>query len=364
MNSSLRALVLLVACATAAAAQAANEHPLVIPLPEAAGFVSFQLVTTRAARDADAPTSLPDLQAALVPQALPGERNTIHRVLSDAAGNFVFGYDLTVEVIGPARKFKVCVRPLSPEFEQQLRARRRGDRAAQAPLGATTLPRAPDAQTLDDGDAFALDLLVNAQTGVRVTDLVKVAVEAPRPRHTAPRDFTVESVALALKDFRVTVNGEPTTGGGRGRTCTGALVWFYLPGRGRFIFSLTPRDGYDFQKIGLIEDSKLSFDFHGEHYEWVSSAPVTGQPGSWYVWVLHDPTYTPEVAAPAELDARGAAKYEDPSALKDVLNGRAPRTGPRVGYSVKNPRAEIDRQSPPRVRVGAADRMENLLPKR
>jgi hypothetical protein len=360
MNSSLRALILLLLCAGGGVAQERAQRQLVVPLAEAAGFVSFRLTTTQAAQT-DAPGDLGTLQAALNPQALLGERNTIHRVLLDAAGNLVFGYDLSVEPVAAAHQFKVYVKPLSPEFEQQLRARHTSARGPQTPNGAT-LPHAAAAQTLDDGDAFALDLLVNPQTGVRVTDMVRVARERAPLRQTPPRDFTLDRVELAVKDYRLTLNGTQIGGGRLTRGCTGALIWFYVPGRGRFIFSLVPRAGYDFQKVGLIEDNLISFDFHGEHYEWISSAPVVGNGGLWHVWLLHDPHYTPEVSAPEEsARQRGSAPQDDDSWLNDLLAGRAPRPQTQTGYTQKQPSAAV--KQPERVRIGAADRMENLLPK-
>ena len=365
MSSSLRALVLLFVCVSCAAAQETAQRQLVVPLPEAAGYVSFHLITTRAAAGTDAAANLPELQAALIPQALLGERNTIHRVLVDATGNFIFGYDLTVEPLASAHKFKVYVKPLSPEFEQQLRARRPATHAAPPALGATTLPRAADAQTLDDGDAFALDLLVNPQTGVRLTDVVKVASARAPLWQASPRDFSLDSVEMSVKDYRLTLNDKLIGGGRLARGCTGALVWFYVPGRGRFIFSLVPRAGYDFQKVGLIEDNSIRFDFRGEHYEWVSSAPVVGNGGVWYVWLLHDVSYTPEVSGRGAI-AAGAVKDEDASWLEDVLAGRRPapppRTQPTAGYAEGAARA-AQRGERERVRIGAADRMENLLPK-
>src|SRR2546423_3735248 len=301
MSSNLRALLLLLLCAAGAAAQETAQRQLVVPLTEATGFVSFRLTTTRAAERA-APANLPELQAALVPQALLGERNTIHRVLVDGSGNLVFGYDLTVEPLAATHQFKVYVKPLSAEFEQQLRARRTPARGTQTPVvNANTLPRAADAQTLDDGDAFALDLLVNAQTGVHVTDVVQVARERAPLWEASPRDFTLDNVELAVKDYRLTLDGTQIGGGRLARGCAGSLIWFYVPGRGRFIFSLVPRAGYDFQKAGLIEGNVIRFDHKGEHYEWISSAPVVGNGGVWHVWLLHDPAYTPEISSPMEI---------------------------------------------------------------
>jgi hypothetical protein len=368
MSNSLRAFILLLLCAGGLAAQESTARQLVVPLAEASGFVSFRLTTTEAAQPG-ATANLATLQTTLSPQALLGEHNTIHRVLFDAAGNFVFGYDLTVEPLVATHQFKVYVKPLSTEFAQQLRARRKLVSAAQPTLNGATLPRAAEAQTLDDGDAFALDLLINPQTDVRVTDVVKVTFERAPLRELKPRDFTLDSVQLAMQDYRLTLNGTQIGGGRLAHGCTGPLIWFYVPGRGRFIFSLVPRAGYDFQQVGLIEDNLIRFDFHGEHYEWISSAPVIGNGGVWNVWLLHDPHYTPEVSSPEEIarqmhPANSAAQDDDEHWLKDILAGRPPhpQTQPQTGYTPKQAKGAAPERTE-RVRIGAADRMENLLPK-
>ncbi len=362
MSSSLRTLSLLLLFASVGGAQQLAQRELVVPLPEA-GYVSFHLVTARGQQPI-VPAELAAVQAALFPRALLGERNTIHRVLVDAVGNFVFGYDLTVEPLKDARRFKVYVKPLDQEFEQQLRARARTGGATQSALNAATLPRSAEAQTLDDGDAFELDLLVNPQTGVRVMDVVKVAFDRAPLWEIQPRDFTADSVELAVRDFRLTLNDKLIGGGRPTRGCAGSLVWFYVPGRGRFIFSLVPRPGYDFQKTGMIVDNMIRFDFKGEHYEWLSSAPIVGSGGLWYVWLLHDPTYTPELSSSEEIarQARGGTAT-DADWLTDILAGKPPRQRTGKGFGENQGRAATANRAA-RVRVGAADRMENLLPKK
>jgi hypothetical protein len=51
-------------------------------------------------------------------------------------------------------------------------------------------------------------------------------------------------------------------------------LWFYVPERGRFIFSLVPREGYSFEKIGILEGNKIEFVINGERYEWVSGVEI------------------------------------------------------------------------------------------
>ena len=108
-----------------------------------------------------------------------------------------------------------------------------------------------------------------------------------------PRDFTLDAVPLRVIDFRLLVDGNLVAAGKPGTIFTGALIWCYVEGQGRFIFSLVPREGYQFQKVGIIEDKRIEFSVKDKHFEWLSSEPILPSGGSWNLWVLHDPTYLP-----------------------------------------------------------------------
>lgn len=383
--SAFICLALLLLCgdartrAQSGGAAARRERPAQFVLPlHGEGFIAFRI---EAAPVADAPqvsTRLDEIQASLIPQVLLADNHVVHRVLVDAEGGFVFGYDLVVEPIAATKQFKVSVKPISAEFEEQLRSRRPPATATNgAQPNLSTLPRPADAQLIDDGDAFALDLLVNPQTGVKIVDVVKVSFDRARlwstpPRSIPLRDFTLGNVELAVRDYKLTINGE-LVGGGRkpARGCAGALVWFYVPARGRFIFSLIPHEGYDFQKVGRIENNKISFTLGGDDYEWTSSAPVVGtSAGNWNLWVLHDAGYVSdfdsqeqilegvEGTSPASGDSNSAAA---PEWLRESL-GRIRRER-RAEFETRDGKRKPAARRP-RVLVGGADRIENLLPKR
>jgi len=338
------------------------------------GFIAFRVEAARV--DAPgAPANLVEIQAALMPQVMLADDHVVHRVLVDAQGNFVFGYDLVVEPVAATKQFKVSVKPLSVEFEEQLRSRQPATTTSaatpRAPQTVSTLPRQSGAQLVDDGDAFALDLLVNSETGVKIVDVVKVSFDRAKlwnaPSRSLPlRDFTLGNVELAMRDYKLHINGELVGGGARpARGCEGALVWFYVPERGRFIFSLIPREGYDFKKIGVIENNKISFKSGGDLYEWTSTAPVVGTSsgGSWHLWVLHDAAYVSDFDSQEQI-AGGAARQNTstPAWLEDpVARMRRER---RAEFETRaNDRAKRNVRRP-RVLVGGADRIENLLPKR
>jgi hypothetical protein len=352
--------------------EAATERAgqFVMPL-HGEGFIAFR-VEAAPLGTPGTNVNLRQIQAALTPQAMLADNHVVHRVLVDAEGNFVFGYDLIVEPVAATKQFKVSVKPLSQEFEEKLRARQPAAGANRAPPNVSTLPRSGDAQFVDDGDAFALDLLVNAQTGVKIVDVVKVSFDRAKlwsvpPRRSVPlRDFTLGNVELAMRDYKLTINGELVGGGQKpARGSAGALLWFYVPNRGRFIVSLMPHEGYDFQKVGRIENNKISFTLGQDVYEWTSSAPVVGNGGNWNLWVLHDAGYVSDFASAEQIVEGREGKPASPEWLQDPL-ARLRREGQRGEFETRtNDKAKRNAaKRNARVLVGGADRIENLLPKR
>jgi hypothetical protein len=349
--------VLFVLALSSASAQERGPRQLVVPLADG-GFVAFQAETAFSA-----PNKTPDNQtthAVFESQALVDEK-LIHRVLVDTEGRPVFGYDLFVNPNATARQFTIAARPLDPQFEARLMARS-GNKTALAKIN--TLPQSSEPQVLDDGDAFTLDLLINTDTGVKIVDVVKVSFDRStlwntNPR-SIPRDFTLDAVQLAVKEYQLLLNSK-LIGSSKSTTgCSGALVWFYVPDHGRFIFSLVPRDGYQFQKVGLVAGNRIEFTVGNDHYEWISSAPVLNDSGSWNLWVLHDPKYVPLIST------EQTEKEKDPwdkldAAVRAVKEDAARLRNQRQSTFQKD---EIkDRKKPERVMVGSADRIENLWPK-
>src|SRR6185295_2362177 len=120
------------------------------------------------------------------------------------------------------------------------------------------------------------------------------------------------------------------------------------------------REGYEFQKVGLVASNKIEFTIGSDHFEWLSSAPVLNDSGSWNLWVLHDPKYVPLIST------EQTEKEKDPwdkldAAVRAVKEDAARLRNQRQTTFQKD---EIkDRKKPERVMVGSADRIENLWPK-
>ncbi|MGI9067413.1 MAG: hypothetical protein ACR2HX_13560 [Pyrinomonadaceae bacterium] len=332
-------------------------------LPEG-GFVAFKNEIARAGTTKTG-AAVSTLPGGFKSRAFVDEDQVVHRVLVDATGKYVFGYDLLVQAVPASKTFNIAVTPLNVLIEAKLLASSPEGQAAHI----ATLQQSAEPQILDDGDSFALDLLVNQNTGVKIVDYVSVSFDRlnhwdDNPR-TLPRDFTLDAVALTIMDYRLLVDGNLVAAGKPATNFTGALLWCYVEGQGRFIVSLVPRDGYQFQKVGVINENRMEFTVKGKHYEWLSSSPILPSGGSWNIWVLHDPNYVP-------FGSQGIVKKEKNKLerLDDSIKAaqdKAARIGDPALATFQNKTEQVQQdQAAKRFKamVGAADRIENLWPRK
>lgn len=360
MRSRIWILLLCIHClGFAASAQNPAKRQFIMQL-SSGGFVAFRSETPGS-------KDLPDgksLAALLYAQAFAGENRIIHRVITDAQQNVVFGYDLWVNADPITKKFSLAVLPADEAFRRSFLK----DSTPPRPNSAfATFPKSTTPQTLDDGDAVSVELLVNAESGVKIVDVVSVTFDRSTLREShlesAPKDFTLDAVALGVKNYSLLINGSLVSKSKSSIGCTGALLWLYLPERGRFIFSLVPREGYDFEKVAVLDENKIEFTVNGERYEWVSSASILPNGGTWNLWVLHDPSYTPLFAPQASVP-KGAIK-KSPSVF-EKLEGALTKQGVELSVTLTTGKPTGKPNAldvPQRVMVGGADSMENLLPK-
>lgn len=339
--------------ALTAFAQNPAKRPIVLQVSNG-GFIAFRSETPGLTNEPDSKS----LSALLFSQAFTGENRIIHRVLTDAQQNVVFGYDLAVSSDPITKKFKLAVLPADEAF------RRTFLKDNTAPRTFATFPKSTTPQTLDDGDAVSLELLVNHDSGVKIVDVVSVTFDRRTLREgnfeSAPKDFTLDAVALGVKNYTLMINGTLVNKSKSSIGFSGALLWFYVPERGRFIFSLVPREGYEFEKIAVLDDNKIEFTADNEKYEWLSSDSILPTGGTWNLWVLRDPNYTPLFGVDESVP-RTTSKT--PKVLEKI-EGALINLGATITL---NPFSKQDRKTnnpivPQRVLVGGADSMENLLP--
>jgi hypothetical protein len=340
--------------AIAAAAQNPAKHQLVLQVSNG-GFVAFRSETSSTGNVSA--TNTESLAALLYSQAFAAENRIIHRVLTDAQQNVVFGYDLWVSADPLTKKFSIAVLPADDAF-------RRTFLKDFTPRPFATFPKSTTPQTLDDGDAVSLELLVNEQSGVKIVDVVRVTFDRSTLQSnppSLPRDFTLDAIALAVKNYQLSINGTVVSKSKSSIGCTGALLWFYVPDRGRFIFSLVPREGYEFEKIGVLDGNKIEFTVNGERYEWVSGASILPNGGTWNLWVLHDRDYTPLFLAESSAPKATPKSPNVFEKIEEALSSRGATL--TLGAPARVRGAKTPFVTPPRVMVGGADTIENLLPR-
>lgn len=118
-------------------------------------------------------------------------------------------------------------------------------------------------------------------------------VPTPGSGSVVVRDFTLQDVRLRVQNPRLLVNGELlSTAAGSSETCSGSLIWFSLPDGGRMICAIAPQAGYAFQKMGVVEGTKLTLSLNETTYEWISAVPILGTEGKWSLWVFYDQSFT------------------------------------------------------------------------
>jgi hypothetical protein len=220
------------------------------------------------------------------------EANSIHRDMTDKRSGTYFGYDLVIASGDAVNGYVATFQPLSSTAGVMSRG---GAILTRAPD-----PRFPPPQVLHDGDVIELDLMVSPDGKQRVTDYIEFLAHAPEPSAAAgsaanaePRDFTVDDGPVTFQAERVTVwsDGQkvPGTLGFTGKP--GATFWVALPGQGRYILSLVPHDG--FIKNGAVRDNAIAFQDGSRNYEVRFLGPIAGAGKAWNLYLLHDPTYTP-----------------------------------------------------------------------
>lgn len=296
--------------------------------------------------------------------------NLIHRIFVDAKNGLFFGYELLVELEPATRQFRVTVRPLSEEYLEDLRARPVfQNRRLHPSYNAAAFNSAP--QLIGDGDTFTLDVLQSPRTGAKIVDVITVSLSDPGLQEAVserpPRDLTLEDVQLKVTNYKLRVGGETvyrTTSG-----CAGALVWFALPEHGRFVFSLVPRPGYDFRKVGVVKHNTISFEWDGVAYEWESALPVVGTGGNWNLWVLRDADYQFDLF---EQPTPRPGDSQPPVTQYGVEVRRAKQRQSRGDFSAPSASSSNSSATPApstprrhvRVIIGAADSVEYLFPKK
>jgi hypothetical protein len=294
-------------------------------------------------------------------------KDAIHRVIFNSDGSLYFGYDFVVEALANS-KFLVTMKPLSAEGLQsfltgnntavqgsgagggviggvQAEAKTQtslgtvvqrsgggggvmGGVQGQPKVTATnssipippnltvSTPQIPPPQIVSDGDTVSVDLLVNPQTGVKISDVIKIAAtwrsmsqDQASPSQPDGRVKQPDTSTLWAYGFDVIVDGKLVKhmGGGcsgniiyftvgsvdvtaseRASTGSGIVISFRVRSPQRFILSTQPYEGYDFRNVGIVDGNSMKFVWNDHTWELICSEPVLEGGARSRLWVLYD----------------------------------------------------------------------------
>ncbi len=130
-----------------------------------------------------------------------------------------------------------------------------------------------------------------------------------------PRDFQVSDVLLHIVVPSPRLNGKTLLQAltVADRALNSRLVWLSLPGRGRFLPSLSPYAGYPFQKAGVVSGFGLSFSLNGDRYRLLTKKQITESSGNWNFYVLAAPS------EPADATGQGFS-YGEVNSVEQFLS--------------------------------------------
>jgi hypothetical protein len=222
-----------------------------------------------------------------------GDENTIGcGMINPSTGTYIV-YLLVIERQPEPTKLKITIKPAPLDFTEETdptKVSKALEIFWPTKRGYTRAspPSYPEPIVIKMTDVIKIPLWVNAGTewGM-IGDEIRFAFAKERPPEPA-HDFTLDDLKFKLAGFRLIINGEARSGESNDLDLEGPLPSFYAPGKGLFILSIRPREGHNFQKIGVAEGNKISFSYGGDKYEWVSREPVIAQGGKWNIWVMHD----------------------------------------------------------------------------
>jgi hypothetical protein len=218
--------------------------------------------------------------------------NSLRRILTLSDGRAIV-YELLINPVESGARFEVKIQPVTLTAAQ---AKKWGIDLKRVEINFFKNYAAPI--FVASGDTLAIDVLINTQTGVKLVDYYRISnkplIEERNPITLASsaRQLKAEDIELSVFKYELRLNGETVykSGGGfRGR-----FVWMDIPKVGRFLFSLAQAEAEaeGFLPSAFVSEHQIVFTHAGNRYELVADEPIVPGSGVFYLWMLHDPTFT------------------------------------------------------------------------
>ena len=95
------------------------------------------------------------------------------------------------------------------------------------------------------------------------------------------------------------------------RNATGSLVWFYVPGKGRYILSLIARPELDFKQAGELRGGLAKFTLDGDTFTVECPAEIAEGHAPYSLYVQRDALYEPTSQKQKGQFATGSVGVEE-----------------------------------------------------
>jgi hypothetical protein len=131
-----------------------------------------------------------------------------------------------------------------------------------------------------------------------------------------PQAFTVADAELQVGEPSLSVNERVASAAGSLKATHGALIYFYVPGRGRYILSLVPRPELGFTRVGEASGGFLKWTADNDTFSVESSVIIAPGGGPFFIYVLHDPEWQPTASAARGRVLTGSVAPEEITILR------------------------------------------------
>ena len=183
------------------------------------------------------------------------------------------GYDLTADQEPGTDRIKLTFEPLSVDWPRE---------GSKFPAPQPALP-AP--QVIAPGDEVVMDLAENSLTGEKIAEHLTVEIGQPTTPDE-PHDFTLDEVPLHLVRPTLIADGQEI---GQSKWAFAAPIFaLQLPDKQWIYLSLKPHDGYDFEKVGVIDSARARFTLGKHNYVLQSRAMIVPNTQNTNLYILLD----------------------------------------------------------------------------
>ena len=270
------------------------------------------------------------------------------RTVMDGAKHEYFGYEVLLEQQQPGT-YRTTFGPIGFSTMEMASM---GMPAKEWSPRTLTLP---ESKIVHDGDLISIELINDAARGEKLIEDITVGpFSQPFPKQVMPpgfagagplltsriptsriptvdgpaRDFSAGDAEMRLTQPRFSINGEEQSftqsqpgstmlsGIPVNRNASGPLVWFYTPGKGRYILSLIARTELDFKKAGELRGGLIKFTVDGDSFTVECPVEIAGGGAPYNLYVLRDPLYEPTSQRQKGQFAIGSVGVEELVMLK------------------------------------------------